>query len=78
MLRTYKQTQPNKCDTNFLEASSHFPPSSLLELLDHLARLALAHLLGDRVFDVVLTSENVDETLLLVRRRVVAWRQSTR
>ena len=48
------------------------PFSSLLELLDHLARLALAHLLRDRIFNVVMPSENVDETLLLVRRRVVA------
>ena len=48
------------------------PSSSLLELLDHLARLALAHLLRDWIFNVVLPSENVDETFLLVRRRVVA------
>lgn len=47
--------------------------SSPLELLDHLARLALAHLFRDRVLGIVLPSEDVDESLLLVRRWVSAW-----
>jgi len=67
-----KRTQ--SCDTNFRRTPRDLtlsPFSSLLELLNHLTCFALAHLLRDRVLDVVLTSENMNETLLLIRRRIV-------
>lgn len=50
--------------------------SSLLHLLDGLARLALGHLLGFRVGLSILLSQDVDKALLLVRRGFTAWKGS--